>query len=61
MSRSELTKIYHNHLEFRFLYKENKLYVRDHIARKEYELVPTGQHDIPFIIQLNKYLDNEDR
>lgn len=56
MSKPELTKIYHDHLEFVFLYKEHKILVRDSIANKEYELVPTRQYDYPFMIQVNGYL-----
>lgn len=55
MSRFELTKIFYNHLGFKFYHKENELIIIDNIHNREYELVPTGDIDLPFtIISLNK-------
>lgn len=61
MSRLEMTKIYHDHLEFVFLYKEHKILVRDRISHKEYELIPSGRHEYPFDIQVVRYLDENEK
>lgn len=57
MSKRGLTKIHHQHLEFVFDHEENKVFVRDHMYKIQYELKPTAEHDIPFMIQKDKYLD----
>lgn len=57
MSKRGLTKIYHMGLEFVFDHEQHKLFVRDHIYHKEYELRPTGAEGLPFEIILNKFLE----
>lgn len=52
-----LTKIHHEHLEFVFDYEDHKVYVRDHMFKKKYELTPSAQSDFPFMVSLHKYLD----
>lgn len=54
MSKSELTKIFHDHLEFKFYYKEHKIVMVDHLYEREYELIPTGDHDLPIQVILIK-------
>lgn len=44
-------------LEFVFDHEEHKLFVRDHIYHKEYELRPTGREDLPFEIIVNRFLE----
>lgn len=57
MTKQGLTKIHHEHLEFVFNHEEHRVYVRDHMYKIEYELVPEARPDMPFVIVKSRHLE----